>query len=106
MKETLVTIEVSNLKNKKYKATVKNKSTGKTRTIQFGQRGAGQYKDSTSVGNYSSYNFKGQPGGNERRKRYFQRHSGKATKREALKLEKEKSKGLFTPKIMSHQYLW
>ena len=69
MKGTLVGIEVSGSQSKKYKGIVKNKKTGKTRTIHFGQRGANQYKDSSGVGQYSSYDVKGQPGATERRKR-------------------------------------
>ena len=105
MKETIVTIEKATAKGKKYKAIVKNENN-KTRTISFGGIGYLQYRDSTGLGLYSDYNVKGQKGSKERRERYFLRHSGVKTKSAALKKERQKSGGLFTPKILSHMYLW
>lgn len=99
-KEKIININVSG--HKKYKATVKNIKTSKTRSIHFGAKGYQQYKDSTSLKKYKSKNH----GDSKRRKLYFKRHSGVDNKKEALALEWKKSKGLYNAKILSHIYLW
>ena len=61
-----------------------------------------QFKDSTGKGHYSSRNH-----GDERRKRnYFNRHSGIKNKKGAVMKEFRASGGKYTPKILSHIYLW
>jgi len=102
MPERIVKIEKSNAKGKKYKATVKDSSTGKTRTIQFGATGYGQFKDTTPVKAYSGNNH-GDP---KRRKAYFSRHSGVGTKAAALAKERAKAGGKLNAKILAHKYLW
>lgn len=100
--ERLIKIVPSRAKGKKYTAFVKNKSTGKTRKINFGARNYQQYKDSTKLKKFSKKNH----GDAKRRKNYFRRHSGVTGKRKALQKEWKKSKGKFNAKILSHQYLW
>ncbi len=39
-------------------------------------------------------------------KNYYSRHSGTTNKINAIKLEKKKATGFYTPKILSHIYLW
>ena len=100
MNETIVKIEKAKAKNKKYTAIVKNKSTGKTRRVNFGDSRYSQFKDRTPIQAYASQNH----GDKKRRDNYFNRHSGTKSKTEAIK--KEKAKGVFTPKLLSHKYLW
>lgn len=100
MNETIVKIEKAKAKNKKYTAIVKNKGTGKTRKVNFGDSRYENFKDSTPLKLYASKNH----GDKKRRTNYFKRHSGVSTKSEALK--KEKSKGIFTAKLLSHTFLW
>ena len=38
--------------------------------------------------------------------RYFSRHSGTKYRYKAIKKEKMESKGYYTPKLLSHIYLW
>lgn len=102
MQETIIKIQKSPNKNKKYLAYVKNKNTGKTRKIHFGAREYSQYKDSTKLKLYSKFNHLDL----KRRKNYFSRHSGVPTKTQALNKEIKKSKGLYTAKILSHKFLW
>lgn len=100
MEETIVKIEKATAKNKKYSAIVKNKSTGKTRKINFGSSSNNQYKDSTPIKAFASKNHLDK----KRRKNYFMRFSGVATKTEAIK--KERASGKYTPKLLSHMFLW
>ena len=37
---------------------------------------------------------------------YFNRHSGTKKRKQAIALEKKKSKGYYNAKILSHTYLW
>ena len=87
---------------KKYKVVVQHKKTKKTRTINFGDNRYQQYKDLVKPPRYSSKNHLDP----KRRRNYFSRHSGIPTKTAALIKEIRKSKGKFTPKILSHKYLW
>ena len=96
---------------KKYKVIVVNKDSGEKRTIQFGARGWGQYKDSTPLGVYKRFNHKDL----KRRKNYFSRHSGlqfnpkrglEKYKWDSIKHELKKSKGKYNAKILSHLFLW
>ena len=102
MPERVVKIEKSTAKGKKYKATVRDSGTGKTRTIQFGATGYGHFRDSTSVKAYSGSNH----GDSKRRKAYFTRHSGVGTKSAALAKERKKAGGKLNAKILAHKYLW
>ncbi len=100
MQETIVRIEKAKAKHKKYSAIVRNKITKKERKINFGDNRYENFKDSTPLKLYSSKNH----GDKKRRKNYFMRHSGVATKSQAV--AKEKAKGKYTPKLLSHIYLW
>ena len=87
---------------KKYTAFVKNKKTNKTRKIHFGDNRYPQYRDSTSLKLYKHKNH----GDIKRMRRYFSRHSGTKKRGKAIKKEKRKSRGKYTPKLLSHIYLW
>ena len=102
MKERVISIEKSTRKGKKYKAIIENRITGRTRTLHFGGLGYAQYKDRTKVGAYTHLNH----GDRRRMSRYYQRHSGVKTRAQGIKKEKDKSGGLYTPKLLSHIYLW
>ena len=100
MKEKIIKFEKSKRKGKKYMVIVENKKTDKQRILHFGATGYEQFKDSTPLKLYSNGNH-GDP---KRRKNYFNRHSGTPNKRDAVK--KESRSGLYTPKLLSHIYLW
>lgn len=87
---------------KKYTAIVKDKKTKKTRKINFGDRRYQQYKDRTPLKLYKSKNH----GTRKRMQNYFSRHSGTKNREKAIKKEIKNSKGYFTPKILSHKFLW
>jgi hypothetical protein len=88
--------------NKKYRVVVEDKKTKKKRTIQFGAKRYQQYKDSSHLGLYTKQNHLDR----NRRRRYFLRHSGVNSKREALTKELIENGYRYTPKILSHKYLW
>jgi hypothetical protein len=88
--------------NKKYKVIIENSKTGKKRTLQFGSALYEQYRDSSPLRLYSKKNH----GDKKRRELYFLRHSGKKNKKEAIAKELKLSKNTYTPKILSHIYLW
>lgn len=100
MKESIVRVQKAAVKGKKYTATLRNKQSGKTRVVHFGAIGYGQYRDSTRLGLYRNLDH----GDQKRRRSYFLRHSGVATKSAAL--EKESRTGLYTPKLLAHKFLW
>tara|TARA_R100000805_G_C3594815_1_gene96139 strand:+ start:773 stop:1075 length:303 start_codon:yes stop_codon:yes gene_type:complete len=100
MEETIVKIVKATAKHKKYSAIVRNKTTKKERKINFGDDRYENFKDSTPLKLYASKNH----GDKKRRKNYFMRHSGVPTKAQAV--AKEKAKGVYTPKLLSHIYLW
>ena len=87
---------------KKYTAIVQNKKNKKTRKLHFGASDYPQYKDRTPLKLYSHKNHLTR----RRMQNYFNRHSGTKKRFEAIALEKKKSKGYYTPKILSHVYLW
>ena len=93
--------------SKKYKVWLRNKSTGKIRTLTFGAKGYEQFRDSTPKskgGGLYTYKDHGDSG---RRRGYFSRHSGgRSTKAAAMAYETRKSSGLYTPRLLSHKYLW
>ena len=102
MKERIRSIEKSKARGKKYMAIVREIGTGKTRRINFGGLGYAQYKDRTRVGAFSALDH----GDRKRMGRYFLRHSGTRNRTRAIAKEKAASRGLYTPKILSHLYLW
>ena len=102
MKETLVGFEKASNPKKKYTATVRDKKTHKTRKLHFGASDYPQYRDSTPLGLYKKKNH----GDFKRMQRYYSRHSGTKHRIEAIEKEKKVSKGYYTPKILSHVYLW
>jgi hypothetical protein len=87
---------------KKYTVVVRHNKTGKKRTLHFGHKDYQQFKDSTSLGYYSYKNH----GTKKRKDAYFSRHSGTKKKGDAIRKEFNKSRGKYTPKILSHIYLW
>ncbi len=102
MQEKIVKIEKSPNTMKKYMATVQNLKTKKTRTLHFGASDYQQFRDSTKIKLYKHLNH----GTVKRKRRYFSRHSGEKTKSKAVKKELIQSNGMYTPKILSHIYLW
>ena len=100
MDETIVSIEASKRANKKYKATVRSKQTGKTRVIHFGHSSYPQFRDSTPLRKYSSKDH----GDKKRRQAYFSRHSGTSSKHKAV--QKERKSGKYSARLLSHMYLW
>jgi len=100
MQETIVRIEKAKAKHKKYSAIVRNKITKKERKINFGDDRYENFKDSTPLKLFSNKNH----GDKKRRKNYFMRHSGVPTKSQAV--AKEKAKGKYSAKLLSHLYLW
>ena len=87
---------------KKYTAYIQDKKTKKLRKLHFGASDYEQFKDRTPLKLYAHKNH------NTRRRmqNYFNRHSGTKKRGQAIALEKKKSKGYYTPKILSHVYLW
>tara|TARA_R110002020_G_scaffold130516_2_gene292044 strand:+ start:399 stop:701 length:303 start_codon:yes stop_codon:yes gene_type:complete len=100
MQETIVRIEKAKAKHKKYSAIVRNKITKKERKINFGDNRYENFKDSTPLKLFSNKNH----GDKKRRTNYFMRHSGVPTKSQAV--AKEKAKGKYSAKLLSHLYLW
>ena len=87
---------------KKYTAHIKDNKTGKIRVLHFGHKDYEQFKDRTKNGLYSSRNH----GNKKRQRNYYNRHSGEKNRKKAIKKEKKNSKGYYTPKLLSHIYLW
>ena len=73
-----------------------------TRVLHFGDKNYQQYKDRTPLKLYSSKNH----GELRRQQNYYNRHSGVKNRKAAIELEKRNSKGIYTPKLLSHIYLW
>ncbi len=86
-------IKKSTRKNKKYMVKYEGK------TYHFGDNRYPQFKDSTGLGLYSHLDH----GDKERRRKYFKRHSGVETKKEAV--EKERQLGM-SAKLLAHMFLW
>ena len=89
-------------RDKKYTAYIQDKKTKDVRKLHFGAKGYQQYRDSTPLGLYSNKDHNDI----KRMRRYFSRHSGTSRRLEAIKKEKESSTFRYTPKILSHIYLW
>ncbi len=87
---------------KKYTAKIQNKKNKSTRILHFGDRRYEQYKDRTNLGIYTQKNH----GNKRRQENYYNRHSGIKHRKKAIHKEKIKSKGYYTPKLLSHIYLW
>lgn len=100
MRERLVRIEKSPNAKKKYRAVIQR--AGREFSVDFGARGYSQFRDSTGLGIYSRLDH----GNRARRRNYFMRHSGVPTKAAAMRVENAKSPGKWTPKKLSHKYLW
>jgi len=78
----------SQVKGKKYSASIQHKTTGKKRTVNFGAIGYSTYHDKTGLGLYDVH-------GNKKRKTsYRARHS--------VYLRK----GYYSPSHFSFYYLW
>jgi len=101
MKERIVKFE-KGPNFKKYTAHIQNKKTKKKRRLHFGDKRYQQYKDRTPLKLYRKQNH----GTRKRMQNYFNRHSGVKSRKKAIEKEKKKSKGLYTPKLLSHIYLW
>ena len=101
MKEKIIKFEKGPNK-KKYTVYIKNNKTKKVRKLHFGDKDYQQYRDSTPLKLYKNKNH----GTRKRMQNYYSRHSGTKKRGEAIKREKRKSKGYYTPKILSHIYLW
>lgn len=101
-RERVVAIAPSTSRQKKYVAEVRDVATKRTRRIHFGARAYEQYRDSTGLGVYKHKDHADAL----RRRRYFTRHSGVATKSAALAKEFAASGGRYNAKILSHKYLW
>lgn len=100
--ESIVKVEKSTRKGKKYMATVRDDGTGKTRIVHFGALTFQQYRDSTRLKLYSDYNHNDL----QRRHRYFQRFSGTKSKKKALEKVLSRTNGKISPMYLSHKYLW
>lgn len=93
--------------SKKYKVWLQHKGTSKVRTLTFGAKGYQQFRDSTPKSKGGGLYVHKDHGENGRRRGYFSRHSGgRALKNQAVAFEARKSGGLYTPKLLSHIYLW
>lgn len=101
MKEKVIRFE-RGPRFKKYTAYVEHKKTKKIRRVHFGDKRYEQYKDRTPHRLYASKNH----GSRKRMRNYFNRHSGTPTRAKAIRLEKAMSNGMYTPKLLSHTYLW
>ena len=99
MVHVIVRIERARAKHKKYTAIVRDSSTGRERRVNFGDSRYQQFRDTTPLRLYSGKDH----GDAKRRRAYFMRHSGVATKDAAVK--REKTSGI-TPRLLSHMYLW
>lgn len=102
MLERIVKFERSKTKHKKYAAYIQNRMTRKIHKLNFGDNRYQQYKDSTPLKLYRKLNH----GSQKRMRNYFNRHSGIANREKAIAYEKRKSNGKYTPKLLSHIYLW
>ena len=102
MKEKIIRFEKSPIHGKKYRAFVRNYKTRKVRHIDFGASDYPQYKDRTKLKLYKHKNHNTR----KRMQNYYKRHSGTTKKHLAIRREKYYSNGYYTPKILSHLYLW
>jgi hypothetical protein len=101
MKETIIKIEKGPFP-KKYTAYIEHKKTKKQRKLHFGDSRYEQYKDRTKLQLYKDKNHNTR----KRLQNYYSRHSGTKNRKTAITKEIKKSDGYYTPKILSHIYLW
>jgi len=87
---------------KKYTAIIENKKTKKQRMIHFGDSRYPQFKDRTPLKLYAHKNHNTR----KRMQNYYSRHSGTRNRKKAIIKERNVGKGLYTAKILSHEYLW
>lgn len=103
LKEKIIKFKRSTNPDKKYMAYIKNLNTNKIRILHFGASAYEQYKDRTHLKLYSSKNHNDK----HRQMNYYSRHSnGIKNRKKAIQYEINKSNGYYTPKILSHIYLW
>ena len=98
--ERIVRFERSRAKHKKYAAIVEDRTTGKRRRLNFGDTRYGHYRDITPLKLYSHLDSNSRA----QRRRYYMRHSGVPTKRQAL--QRFGPDAPYTPKLLAHLYLW
>jgi len=101
MKEKIITFKKGPFP-KKYTAIIKNNKTKKERVIHFGDSRYPQFKDRTPLKLYAHKNHDTR----KRMQNYYSRHSGTRNRRKAIIKERNVGKGLYTAKILSHEYLW
>ena len=101
MKEKIIKFE-KGPRDKKYSAYIQDKKTKQVRKLHFGAKGYQQYRDSTPLGIFSKNDHKDI----KRMRRYYSRHSGTSKRLTAINKEKMKSNFRYTPKLLSHIYLW
>ena len=70
--------------------------------MHFGDRRYQQYKDRTNLKLYKGNNHNSR----KRMQNYFNRHSGTKNRKKAIEKEIKKGNYKYTPKLLSHQYLW
>ena len=87
---------------KKYKVILQNKTTKRLRSLTFGDKRYQQFRDRTPLHLYSKKNH----GERSRLRNYYSRHSGVKTRKAGIKKERLHAHGLYTPKLLSHIYLW
>jgi len=101
-REKILEFKRGTRKGKKYTVIVQDKQTKKTRILHFGAVGYQQYKDRTPLKLYAKYNHDDI----SRMHNYYSRHSGIAQRGAAINKEFKNSSGYYTPKLLSHIYLW
>ena len=102
MRERIIKFEKSKSTGKKYTAYIQNLATRKIRKLDFGALVYQQYRDKTPLHLYSAKDHYDK----RRMQNYFNRHSGTRKRKDAIEREIRKSHGYYTPKILSHKYLW
>jgi hypothetical protein len=103
LKEKIIKFKRSTNPDKKYMAFVKNLNNHKIRILHFGASDYQQYKDRTPLKIFTHKNHSDK----KRQMNYYSRHSnGIKNRKKAINYEINKSNGYYTPKILSHIYLW
>jgi len=85
----LQSFQLSETKDKKYDALLKNRENGKIKRVPFGSKGYNQYQDKTGLGHYSNMDTFDK----ERRRLYRLRHKGE-------------DKNKFSSGYFALKYLW
>ena len=103
MFEQIIDIQLSSRKHsKKYMATVRHKNKNTIRKIHFGDKRYQHFEDKTDLRTFGYLNHNDM----KRRNNYYSRFSKTTNRNEAIILEMLKYGRVFTPKILSHIYLW